>query len=38
MTLFEMIKYHGQEYPEEIPLRIEEIATHFDITEIKGKL
>ena len=38
MTLFEMIKYHGQEYPEEIPLRIEEIAAHFDITEIKGKL
>jgi len=26
MTSFEMIKYHGQEYPADVPLRIEEIA------------
>lgn len=38
MTSFEMIKYHGKEYPTNIPLRIEEIAAHFDITEIRGKL
>ncbi len=38
MTLFEMIKYHGHEYPKEIPLRLEEIAAHFDITGIKGRL
>ena len=25
MTSFEMIKYHGQEYPADVPLRIEEI-------------
>ena len=38
MTSFEMIKYHGQEYPVDIPLRIEEIAAHFDISSIGGKL
>lgn len=38
MTSFEMIKYHGKEYPEGIPLRIEEIAAHFDITKIGGSL
>ena len=38
MTSFEMIKYHGQEYPADVPLRIEEIAAHFDITKIGGKL
>lgn len=38
MTRFEMIKYHGQRYPEDIPLRIEEIASHFDVKEIKGDL
>lgn len=38
MTSFEMIKYHGREYPEDIPLRIEEIAAHFDITGISGRL
>ena len=30
MTAFEMIKYHGREYPADVPLRIEEIAAHFD--------
>ena len=38
MTAFEMIKYHGQEYPADIPLRTEEIAAHFDIPSIGGKL
>ena len=38
MTSFEMIKYHGQEYPADVPLRIEEIAAHFDITCIGGRL
>lgn len=38
MTSFEMIKYHGQEYPADVPLRIEEIAAHFDITNVGGQL
>ena len=38
MTSFEMIKYHGQEYPPEIPLNVEEIAAHFDVSHIGGKL
>ena len=38
MTSFEMIKYHGQEYPADVPLRIEEIAAHFDITSVGGRL
>jgi len=38
MTSFEMIKYHGQIYPSDIPLRIEEIAAHFDITSIYSEL
>ncbi len=38
MTSFEMIKYHGQEYPPEVPLRIEEIAAHFDVKGIGGSL
>lgn len=38
MTSFEMIKYHGQEYPVDVPLRIEEIAAHFDITNVGGRL
>ena len=38
MTSFEMIKYHGQHYPADIPLHIEEIAAHFDISSIDGKL
>lgn len=37
MTAFEMIKYYGQEYPEDIPLRIEEIAAHFDVTKVRSK-
>lgn len=38
MTSFEMIKYHGQEYPAGVPLRIEEIAAHFDIAKVGGRL
>ena len=32
MTTFEMGKYHKQEYPADIPLRIEECTSHFDIS------
>lgn len=38
MTAFEMIKYHSQEYPADIPLRIEEIAAHFDVQKVAGGL
>ncbi len=38
MTSFEMIKYHNQQYPKSVPLRIEEIAAHFDITSVSGEL
>lgn len=38
MAFFEMIKYHSQEYPADVPLRIEEIAAHFDITSVGGQL
>lgn len=38
MTSFKMVKYHNKEYPGFIPLEIEEIAAHFDVKQIKGKL
>ncbi len=38
MTTFEMVKYHTQEYPTDIPLRIEECAAHFDIAAVKAEL
>lgn len=38
MTMFEMVKYHTQEYPADIPLRIEECAAHFDVTSVKSIL
>lgn len=38
MTTFEMVKYHKHNYPTDIPLRIEEIAAHFDVTQIKATL
>lgn len=38
MTRFEMVKYHGQSYPDNIPLNTEEIAAHFDVTDIDGIL
>ena len=37
MTSFEIIKYHGQEYPINFPSRIEELAVHFDITNVGSK-
>lgn len=38
MAIFEMIKYHSQEYPADISLAIEECAAHFDITNVKATL
>ena len=38
MTVFEMVKYHNQEYPADIPLHIEEIAAHFDVAKVEGRL
>lgn len=38
MTTFEMVKYHKQEYPADIPLRIEECTSHFDITAVSSDL
>ena len=38
MTTFEMVKYHNQIYPAGISLRIEEIAAHFDATQINASL
>lgn len=37
-TVFEMVKYHKREYPEGIPLRIEEVACHFDIQSINPSM
>lgn len=38
MTVFEMVKYHSQEYPADIPLRLEECAAHMDVTAIQATL
>lgn len=38
MAIFEMVKYHSQEYPADIPLQIEECAAHFDISNVKATL
>ena len=38
MAVFEMIKYHSQSYPADIPLRIEECAAHFDISSVHSSL
>lgn len=38
MTVFEMIKYHKHQYPDAIPIRMEEVAAHFDINQVFGKL
>lgn len=38
MAIFEMVKYHTQAYPMDIPLRAEECAAHFDITSVKADL
>ena len=36
MSMFEMVKYHNQEYPSDIPLRLEEVAAHFDVGVVTG--
>ena len=38
MAAFEMVKYHNQEYPADIPLRIAECSANFDITSVKSDL
>lgn len=38
MATFEMIKYHNKEYPENVPLRTEELAAHFDIEGVTSRL
>ena len=38
MAIFEMVKYHTQTYPTDIPLRIEECAAHLDITSVEADL
>lgn len=38
MAIFEMVKYHTQAYPNDIPLRTEECAAHFDITSVIADL
>lgn len=35
---FEMVKYHSQSYPDNIPLRIEECAAHFDVKSVQPSL
>lgn len=38
MSLFEMVKYHIQAYPDDISLHAEECAAHFDITSVSSAL
>jgi len=38
MAKFEMIKYRSHKYPQNIPLRIEEIAAHLDVCKIESLL
>ena len=38
MAIFEMVKYHTQSYPDDIPLRTEECASHFDSTTVTAEL
>ena len=38
MAIFEMVKYHTQSYPTDIPLCIEECAAHLDITSVDADL
>ncbi len=38
MALFEMVKYHTQTYPADIPLRFEECPAHFDVTSVDANL
>lgn len=38
MARFEMVKYHAQEYPGDIPLRYEECTAHMDISSVSAAL
>lgn len=38
MTVFEMVKYHNQAYPADIPLRIAECSANFDISSVSSDL
>jgi len=38
MSAFEMVKYHNQEYPPDIPLRIAECSANFDISSVVSEL
>lgn len=38
MAIFEMVKYHNQEYPPDIPLRIAECSANFDISSVSSEL
>lgn len=38
MVVFEMIKYHKQNYPKDIPLMVEEVAAHLDIEKVDYNL
>jgi len=38
VTVFEMVNHHGQTCPQEILLRFEEVAGHFDIERIYHSL
>lgn len=38
MARFEMVKYHTQEYPGDIPLRYEECTAHMDISAVNATL
>lgn len=38
MAVFEMVKYHAQSYPDDIPLHIEECAAHFDTDAVTSSL
>ena len=38
MASFEMVKYHAQVYPEDIPLRLEEVAAHFDVADVHATM
>ena len=38
MAIFEMVKYHNQTYPADIPLRIAECSANFDISSVSSEL
>ena len=38
MASFEMVKYHTQVYPEDISLRLEEVAAHFDVADVHATM